>query len=69
MYYTEYQCFDLLPLGANDPKIQSDLLGITPLSYKLGEPEDLPSAVWPMCNDIRKVVSKLKQNSLFTSWR
>ncbi len=47
------------PRGA-DLKIPSDLLGLTPIEYLPGKPEDLPANIAPVCDDIRKLVMKLK---------
>jgi CRP/FNR family cyclic AMP-dependent transcriptional regulator len=44
---------------AKDIKIPSDLLGITPLTYKIGDADELPSLVAPMCDEVRKIVNKL----------
>lgn len=57
---TRQRTFFAVPIGMKDLKIPSDLLGVTPLSYKLGEPEDLPYSVGPMCDEIRKIIRKLK---------
>ena len=56
---TRHRTFLAKPRGKKDLKIPSDLLGITTLEYSIVEPDDLPSAVAPMCNDARKVINKL----------
>ncbi|UYZ64894.1 TIR domain-containing protein [Hymenobacter weizhouensis] len=56
---TRHRTFLAVPRGKKDLKIPSDLLGITPLQYTVGEPDDLPTLVAPMCEDIRKIVRKL----------
>ncbi len=42
-----------------DLKIPSDLLGLTPLSYRRGADSDLPSLIAPICDDLRTVIKKM----------
>lgn len=56
---TRQRTFLATPRGRKDIKIPSDLLGITPLQYAVGEPDELPALIAPMCNDVRKTVNKL----------
>jgi CRP/FNR family cyclic AMP-dependent transcriptional regulator len=57
---TRHRTLLAVPRGKKDLKIPSDLLGITALQYSLGDLDDLPSLVAPMCDGVRKVVRKLK---------
>lgn len=40
-------------------KLPSDLLGLTPISYKTGRKEDLPAFIATACNDARKIIGTL----------
>lgn len=40
-------------------KIPSDLLGINPVEYTVGDADDLATNVAPMCNEIRDIINKL----------
>jgi predicted nucleotide-binding protein len=42
-----------------DLKIPTDLLGLTPLQYPLGRPEDLAARIAPTCNSIRRIIAEL----------
>jgi predicted nucleotide-binding protein len=50
--------FILQEFGA-DVKIPTDLLGITPLSYKLSKGGNLTRALAPVCTELRKIISGL----------
>jgi CRP/FNR family cyclic AMP-dependent transcriptional regulator len=56
---TRHRTLLAVPRGKKDLKIPSDLLGITTLQYSVGDPDDLPSLVAPMCDEVRKIVRKL----------
>ncbi|RZK44373.1 MAG: cyclic nucleotide-binding domain-containing protein [Hymenobacter sp.] len=56
---TRHRTLLATPRGKKDLKIPSDLLGITTLQYTIGDPNDLPSLVAPMCEDVRRIVRKL----------
>ena len=56
---TRHRTFLATPRGKKDLKIPSDLLGITTLQYSTGDPDDLPSLVAPMCDEVRKIVRRL----------
>lgn len=51
--------FFATPVGVKDLKIPSDILGITALNYKIGEPEDLASDVGPLCDHLRTIITTL----------
>ena len=36
--------------------LPSDLQGITPASYKVGKPEELPARIGPVCTEIRRII-------------
>ncbi|HBB95185.1 MAG TPA: cyclic nucleotide-binding protein [Blastocatellia bacterium] len=50
-----HRTFLVSPLGVA-VKIPSDILGLTPLTYKLTAPGDLTTAIAPLCNDLRKII-------------
>jgi predicted nucleotide-binding protein len=50
--------FMIVPQG-HDIKIPTDLLGLTPISYKPGDPDDLPALIAPVCNKLRRIINKL----------
>jgi len=40
-----------------DIKLPSDLHGLIPACYDLGDPNDLPARIGPVCNEIRKAIN------------
>jgi CRP/FNR family cyclic AMP-dependent transcriptional regulator len=48
----------LEPLGEN-VKLPTDLSGLMTISYQYGKPEELPSLLDPVCNQIRKIINNL----------
>lgn len=50
--------FMVLP-RSSDIKIPTDLLGLTPLDYYLGPEKDFDSALAPVCEDLRRIISTL----------
>ena len=42
-----------------DMKIPTDLLGVTPLDYALGEEATLPSRIAPVCTELRRMIKQL----------
>ncbi len=53
-----HRTFLVLPRGA-DIKIPTDLLGITPLTYKVGDAKDMPSLIAPVCTEFRKLADRV----------
>lgn len=51
--------FMVLPRSV-DIKIPTDLLGLTPLDYDLGPEGDYDSALAPVCEDLRRIISTMK---------
>ncbi len=47
--------FMILPRGMS-VKVPSDLLGLTPLEYGAGPPEELATRLAPACNDLRAII-------------
>jgi CRP/FNR family transcriptional regulator, cyclic AMP receptor protein len=52
-----HRTFLVSPRGI-DIRIPSDLLGLTPLQYRV-DASDLPSSIAPVCNDLRTIVNRL----------
>jgi predicted nucleotide-binding protein len=48
----------VIPRGV-DLKIPTDLLGLTPITFKLGPEGDLAAAIGPACNELRALVRRL----------
>ncbi len=48
----------VMPRGV-DLKIPTDLLGLTPLTYKVGPEGDLTAAMGPVCNELRALIGRL----------
>ena len=42
-----------------DIKIPTDLLGLNPIDYKQGDPDDLPALIAPVCNKLRRIINKI----------
>jgi CRP/FNR family cyclic AMP-dependent transcriptional regulator len=42
-----------------DLKMPSDLLGVTPITYALGDESSLDARIAPVCTQIRKIINKL----------
>jgi predicted nucleotide-binding protein len=40
-------------------KIPTDLLGITPITYAVGDPKDFSSQIGPVCTELRGILSQL----------
>jgi CRP/FNR family transcriptional regulator, cyclic AMP receptor protein len=38
-------------------KIPTDLLGMTPITYAVGDPKDLSSQICPVCTELRRILS------------
>ncbi len=49
----------MLVTRGNEMKMPSDLLGVRPIDYPLGESSTLRSRLGPACNEIRKLVNQL----------
>lgn len=54
---TRHRAFLVLPRGM-DIKVPSDLLGLTPMEYADGSPEDLASRIGPLTDDLRTIVKR-----------
>lgn len=50
--------FMIIPRGY-DIKIPTDLLGLTPLSYKSDDSHDLAALLGPACNQLRNIINKI----------
>ena len=50
--------FMIIPRGC-DIKIPTDLLGLTPLDYRLEASDDFVSLLGPACNELREIISKI----------
>lgn len=50
--------FMIIPRGCKI-KIPTDLLGLTPLHYKIGDSNDLPALLGPVCNNLRRIINKV----------
>ena len=50
--------FMLVPRGV-DLKLPSDLLGVKPIDYPVGDPATMKSRLGPACNDLRKIINRL----------
>ena len=48
----------LMPRGV-DLKIPTDLLGLTPITFKVGPEGDLTAAMGPVCNELRALIRRL----------
>jgi CRP/FNR family transcriptional regulator, cyclic AMP receptor protein len=48
----------VIPRGV-DLKIPTDLLGLTPITFKVGPEGDLPAAIGPVCNELRTLIRRL----------
>ncbi len=48
----------VIPRGV-DLKIPTDLLGLTPITYKVGPEGDLAAAIGPVCTDLRALINRL----------
>ncbi|MDF1741931.1 MAG: nucleotide-binding protein, partial [Verrucomicrobiales bacterium] len=55
---THKRTFLMYPRGV-DLKIPTDLLGITPLTYTLGEDGNYDAAIGPVCEQIRRAIANL----------
>jgi predicted nucleotide-binding protein len=40
-------------------KIPSDLLGVRPIDYPMGDPEGITARLRPACTEIRKIIERL----------
>ena len=50
--------FMIIPRGC-DIKIPTDLLGLTPMNYKPGDPKDIASSLGPACEQLRRTISEV----------
>ena len=50
--------FMIIPRGC-DIKIPTDLLGLTPLDYRLEDSDDFVSLLGPVCNELREIISRI----------
>ena len=50
--------FMVVPRGCNI-KIPTDLLGLIPLDYRIGNSIDLPALLGPTCNELRRIIQKI----------
>ncbi len=48
----------VMPRGV-DLKIPTDLLGLTPITFKIGPERDLAAAIGPVCNELRVLIGRL----------
>ena len=48
----------VMPRG-EDIKIPTDLLGLNPITYKVGPEGDLAAAIGPVCNELRQLIRRL----------
>jgi CRP/FNR family cyclic AMP-dependent transcriptional regulator len=49
------RAFMVLPRD-KDIKIPTDILGLKPLTYKTGSPDEIPSLIAPVCDDLRQII-------------
>jgi len=49
----------LLEPRGEEVKLPTDLSGLMTISYRYGDPKDLPSLLGPACNRVRKIISDL----------
>ena len=50
--------FMIIPRGC-DLKIPTDLLGLTPMDYESGDPDDIASSLGPACEKLRGIIKKV----------
>ena len=50
--------FIVMPRGG-ELKIPTDLLGLNPITYALGDPKDLAERIGPVCTELRNVINDL----------
>lgn len=50
--------FIVMPRGG-ELKIPTDLLGLNPITYALGDPKDLAARIGPVCTELRNAINEL----------
>ena len=55
---SHHRTFVIVPRGCNI-KIPTDLLGLIPLDYKIGNSIDLPALLGPACNELRCIIKEV----------